>query len=101
MAYAPSRGSGMKVKVLESMTYGVPVVTTEEGVEGIEYKNGTHCWVANDDATLAEGICALLESRNERDRMRRAARSLIEERYSPVPVTTRMMRIYESIASGR
>ncbi len=35
LLYAPSRGSGMKIKVLEAMGFGVPVVTTSEGVEGI------------------------------------------------------------------
>ena len=43
----------MKVKVMESMAYGVPVVTTWEGVEGIDYENGRECWVADTDEDLA------------------------------------------------
>ncbi len=101
MAYAPSRGSGMKIKVLESMTYGVPVVTTWEGVEGIEYENGKHCWVEEDDSMLADRTCQLLENPAEREQMRLAARSLVEERYSPGPVVERMTRIYEDISAGR
>jgi glycosyltransferase involved in cell wall biosynthesis len=99
MVYAPSSGSGMKVKVMESMAYGVPVVTTWEGVEGIEYKNGEHCWVAESDEELAEKTCRLLEDRPGRQQMRLAARHLIEERYSPRPVIDKMLAIYQQVGS--
>jgi glycosyltransferase involved in cell wall biosynthesis len=101
MVYAPSRGSGMKIKVLESMAYGVPVVTTWEGVEGIEYENGTHCWVEEEDETIAARAAALLEDRPQRERMRQAARSLMEERYSPEPVMGQMLRVYDEVARER
>lgn len=97
MVYAPSRGSGMKVKVMESMAYGVPVVTTWEGVEGIDYKNGRECWVAETDGDLADKTCRLLENSGERRQMRDAARSLIEERYSPGPVVDKMMLVYQQL----
>jgi glycosyltransferase involved in cell wall biosynthesis len=100
MAYAPSRGSGTKVKVLEAMTYGVPVVTTSEGAEGIEAESGVHCWLEEDDERLAARICALLESRAARERMRLAARTLVEDRHSPKPVVDQMSAIYQSIATA-
>ena len=100
MVYAPSRGSGMKVKVMESMAYGVPVVTTWEGVEGIEYQNGQDCWVAESDEDLAARVCRLLENIAERQRMREAARSLIEQRYSPRPVVDKMMSVYQQLLAA-
>ena len=97
MVYAPSRGSGMKVKVMESMAYGVPVVTTWEGVEGIEYQNGRECWVAESDDDLAGKICRLLENSVERQQMRETARALIEECYSPRPVVDKMISVYQQL----
>jgi glycosyltransferase involved in cell wall biosynthesis len=97
MIYAPSQGSGMKVKVMESMAYGVPVVTTWEGVEGIDYQNGRDCWVAESDDELAGKVCRLLESAVERRQMRDAARSLMEERYSPRPVVDSMTVVYQEL----
>ena len=35
MVYLPSIGSGMKIKVLEAIALGVPVVTNSEGAEGL------------------------------------------------------------------
>ena len=77
MVYAPSRGSGMKVKVMEAMAYGVPVVTTWEGVEGIDYENGRDCWVAESDEDLAIKSVACWRNYGERQGMRGAARSLM------------------------
>ena len=94
MVYAPSRGSGMKVKVMESMAYGVPVVTTWEGVEGIGYQNGHECWVGETDQELADLTCRLLGNSTERQQMRLAGRNLIEERYSPRPVVDKMIAVY-------
>lgn len=97
MVYAPSRGSGMKIKVLESMAYGVPVVTTWEGVEGIDYVNGTHCWVEEEDETIAERAVLLMQDPVQRQRMSEAAKTLMEERYSPGPVMSQMLRVYEEV----
>jgi glycosyltransferase involved in cell wall biosynthesis len=97
MVYAPSRGSGMKIKVLESMAYGVPVVTTWEGVEGIEYENGVHCYVEETDDAIAARTALLLTDQAQREQMRKAARRLLEDRYSPEPVIARMLEAYEAI----
>jgi glycosyltransferase involved in cell wall biosynthesis len=99
LVYAPSRGSGMKVKVMESMAYGVPVVTTWEGVEGFEYQNGLHCWVAETNEEIAEKVCGLLENPAEREQMRVAARTLIEDRYSPRPVVDQLMSVYGQLTA--
>jgi glycosyltransferase involved in cell wall biosynthesis len=98
LAYPPGRGSGMKIKVMESMAYGVPVVTTGEGVEGMEVVSGEHALVAEDDETIAAHVCALLDDRMARLRMRDAARALLEERYTAAPVMARMLDVYDTVA---
>jgi glycosyltransferase involved in cell wall biosynthesis len=100
MAYAPRRGSGMKVKVLESMAYGVPVVTTAEGVEGIDYEDGVHCVMREDDEALATAIVDLLTDEPQRVLMAEAARALIESRYSPAPVLSQMLAAYDRVRRG-
>jgi len=100
MVYPPVRGSGMKIKILEAMAYGVPTVTTWEGVEGIHYENGVHCWVENEDERIAEKICRLLRAREERQLMRVAARQLMEQSYSPRPVVEHMVEIYHAVAAS-
>src|SRR6185295_9444092 len=60
MAYPPGRGSGMKIKVMEAMAFGVPVVTTSEGVEGLAVEPGVHAHVADDDGLIADRVVDLL-----------------------------------------
>ncbi len=101
LAYAPGRGSGMKIKVMEAMAYGVPVVTTSEGVEGMEVATGEHALVAEDDATIAAHVCALLDDRAARLQMRSAARALLERRYTAGPVMARMLDVYDHVGRER
>src|SRR6185312_16591519 len=62
LAYPLPKGSGMMVKVLEAMAYGIPVVTTTEGIEGFTTENGTHALIADDDDVFAEHVVRLLEA---------------------------------------
>jgi glycosyltransferase involved in cell wall biosynthesis len=100
LAYAPQRGSGMKIKVMEAMAYGVPVVTTTEGVEGLQVEPGRHAHVADDDATLAEMIVGVLRDRAAAARMAHEARTLILEQHNPAVVVDRIIDMYDAVAAG-
>jgi glycosyltransferase involved in cell wall biosynthesis len=97
LVYAPARGSGMKVKVLEAMAFGVPVVTTEEGVEGLPARDGVHAGVADDDAGLVERAVRLLGDPEARNRQRAAARALVEEHCGPKATLDALERVYEGM----
>lgn len=99
MAYAPLRGSGMKIKVMEAMAFGVPVVTTTEGVEGLAVEAGVHAHVADDDQAIAASIIALLRDRAAADAMRHAARALIRDHYNPRVVVDGMLDIYAEVGA--
>jgi polysaccharide biosynthesis protein PslH len=97
LVYAPGRGSGMKIKVMEAMAYGVPVVTTTEGVEGLLVEPGRHAQVADDDDTLVEMIVGLLRDRARAADMAREARALIVEHYNPRVVVDRVIDMYAEV----
>jgi glycosyltransferase involved in cell wall biosynthesis len=100
LVYAPQRGSGMKIKVMEAMAYGVPVVTTTEGIEGMQVEPGRHAHVADDDETLAEMVVGVLRDRAASARMAREARALIVEQHSPAVVVDRVIDMYQAVAAG-
>jgi polysaccharide biosynthesis protein PslH len=100
LAYAPMRGTGVKVKVLESLAYGVPVVTTGEGLEGIDGDDGVHCWVREDDDALAARVVEVLGDEGQRERMREAGRALVEARHAPGAVLDQMLGAYERASRG-
>ena len=100
MLYAPGRGSGMKIKILEALGYGVPVVTTSEGVEGLPAVDGVHGGICEDDAGLIARAVALLQDPAAQNRQRRAARELLESHCGPKPTVDAIEAIYGRMRSG-
>ena len=57
---APLRfGSGMKGKIGQALSYGVPVVTTSVGAEGMELENGRQALIADSAPVFAEAVIDL------------------------------------------
>lgn len=80
---APLRiGGGVRLKVLESMAWGKPVVATARGFEGVEADPGEHILVAANSEDFVSKTVHLLKNPDERHRVGHNARRLIEERYA-------------------
>ena len=97
LLYAPGRGSGMKVKVLEAFALGVPVVTTSEGIEGLLAEDGVQAAVCEDDAGLIQRTVVLLNDDARRSAQACAARRLVEETCSPHIGLNAVERVYQTL----
>jgi polysaccharide biosynthesis protein PslH len=75
-------GGGMRVKMIEMMSAGMPIVSTGQGAEGNEATDGEHYLRADDATAFAAAIVRLLRDRSERDRLARAGRTFVEGRYA-------------------
>ncbi len=53
-------GTGLKIKVIEALSYGLPIVCTERGVDGMISKTKNGCLVTNDPVEFANNINNLL-----------------------------------------
>ena len=76
---APIRfGAGVKVKTIQALQYGVPVVSTECGAEGIE-TSGLHPIVIADDAAgFAAALITLLTDPSEWERRQGEVMALVD-----------------------
>ena len=75
-------GGGQRLKILEAMALGTPVVSTRKGMEGLEdFTPGEHALVADEPEEFAQAVLCLLRSREQRDTIARNARRLMETRY--------------------
>ncbi len=75
-------GAGTRLKILEAMAAGTPVVTTSKGCEGIKVKNGEHLLIADSSLDFADATVKLLTDRELSDSLTGNARQLVEEKYS-------------------
>ncbi|MGN7818666.1 glycosyltransferase [Chitinophaga sp. 22536] len=56
-------GTGVKIKVVEAMLFGLPVVCNERGMDGLPDKNNCGCLVTQDPREFAGYILKLLEDK--------------------------------------
>lgn len=59
-------GSGLRIKLIEGMSYGKPIVTTSIGAEGINYTSNKELIISNDKDDFCESICNLLQNVSKR-----------------------------------
>lgn len=74
-------GSGIRVKILNAMAEGIPVVTTTIGGEGLHAIAGEHLLIADDPAGFARATLSLIDDRQMADRISHRARDLVESSY--------------------
>lgn len=104
IACAPlRRGAGVKMKVLEGMAHGLPVVTTSVGAEGIvgETHDPPPLVIADTPAQFADALIRLLEDRSARVLLGGAGRRWVEERYdSQRSITNILTDMQQACAPG-
>ncbi|HVX21555.1 MAG TPA: glycosyltransferase [Acidimicrobiales bacterium] len=84
LSVAPLRfGAGMKGKVGESLAYGVPVVTTPTGAEGIGRGRSDGLLIADDAAGLARAILQAYGDQALWEQLSAAGRDTIARHFSP------------------
>jgi glycosyltransferase involved in cell wall biosynthesis len=74
-------GSGTRLKVLEAMAAGVPVVSTPLGVKGLEVRHGEEVLIGERAAELAELAARVAADDALARRLSAAGRALVERRY--------------------
>ena len=75
-------GGGTRLKILEAMALGTPVVSTSKGAEGLAVTHGENILIADDPGDFAQAVVCLLGDESLRAKLSANGRRLVEERYS-------------------
>jgi len=75
-------GEGVKLKVLDYMAAGLPIVTTKKGAEGLDLVNGKHAIIVDDvNEEFVKAIEYLIENPKVRRKLGHNVRKLFEKKY--------------------
>lgn len=74
-------GSGTRLKILDSMSLGNPVISTRAGAAGLVAIDGKHLLLADTPTSFAEAVDRLLCEGALFDRLRTSARAFVEQQY--------------------
>ena len=90
-------GSGIRIKIIESMAMGKTVITTRVGAEGILYDEEVNLIIAENKAKMVEAIRSINENPQIAVKIGQAARKLVEETYDNRKIIARLLMFYEQI----
>lgn len=74
-------GGGVRVKILEAMAMGLPVVSTTVGCEGLEVQHGVHLLIADTPRDFAQACATVLNDKELANKLVHNARALMLEKY--------------------
>lgn len=92
---APIRlGRGMKVKILEAMASGVPIVTTSNAIKGVKVRPGKDLLVADDPLSMVNNIIKLWQDERFAQLIARNAKKVAKSNYDNKQIKT---ELYQNI----
>lgn len=86
-------GSGMRMKIIDSVNYGIPFVTTSFGVEGLDFRDSKDCFIADLPQDFLMKLYQLVDSNELQKSFVKNAQLVLNEYYS----NKKLLSIRESI----
>ncbi len=87
-------GGGIKIKILEAMARGIPIVTTAIGAEGIVNDSDGAVTIGKPDVSFADTLVTVLADPESAARRADTARRIIEQRFSWLAISEKLVRLY-------
>ncbi len=94
-------GGGTRLKILEALATGVPVVSTSLGAEGLDLRHGVDFLVADTPDALAEQTIRVLSDATLRASLAEHGRSMVTTHYRWDMIGRNLLNVYESAAGRR
>jgi glycosyltransferase involved in cell wall biosynthesis len=94
---APIRiGSGTRIKILEAMACGKPVVSTRLGCAGLEVQDGNDIFISDGPKQFAQRVLDLMGNKEERIRIGQNALNLVKDRYTWDQIGNKLEKVYQN-----
>jgi sugar transferase (PEP-CTERM/EpsH1 system associated) len=93
-------GGGSRLKILEAMAAGVPVVSTGLGAEGLAVHDDENILIADTKEEMQELLISLVDDRELQDRIVAGGRALVTDRYDWARLGASLFEIYQGLLNS-
>ncbi|MEE4260359.1 MAG: glycosyltransferase, partial [Bacteroidales bacterium] len=90
-------GSGIRIKIIESMAQARAVISTTIGAEGINYTNGENIMIADDAPAFLEAVKWLYTDPERSKEIGENARNLILQQHNNKLLIEQMVNFYQEV----
>jgi glycosyltransferase involved in cell wall biosynthesis len=94
-------GGGMRVKILDAWSWGLPVVSTSIGAEGIMTRPGENILIADDADAYASAVITILTDSKISEALSVSGRNWVERHYDWRKVYIAVDEVYRKLLAGR
>lgn len=91
-------GGGTRLKILDALSFGIPIVATSVGAEGIKVTHGKNILIADEPEDFAAQVVKLIDDGKLRGTLSREGRLLAEGVYSWSIIGKKFRNLYSSLA---
>ncbi len=93
-------GGGSRLKILEALASGLPVVSTRTGAEGLHLENGRDLTLVERPEEMARALVDCIQAPEKARRMAEQGRVLVRERYNWDVLADKLEGVWESVANA-
>jgi len=90
-------GSGIRIKIVEGMATGKPIIATTVGAEGIHYTRDKHIFIADTADEFVRCISTCIENKAMCETVGRNARDLILAEYNRDLIISKLLGFYQKV----
>jgi glycosyltransferase involved in cell wall biosynthesis len=90
-------GSGIRIKIIESMAMGKAVISTAIGAEGIDYTNGVDIIIADSKKEFVEAVIKLYNNKQKAFELGNSAKNLVYNQHNINKTTKNLEDFYRKI----
>jgi glycosyltransferase involved in cell wall biosynthesis len=94
-------GSGTRLKVVEGLAMGKPMVSTTLGCEGVDVRHEEHLLIADTAEAFAESLARLLDDPDYGEALGRAGRRKMVDEYSWAYAGELLESLYRRVVDAR
>jgi glycosyltransferase involved in cell wall biosynthesis len=93
-------GSGIRMKILEAASLGIPFVSTSVGAEGLPFEKGRDCFIADTPESFVKAIIDL-KDKSLREKFAQNANAIVKEKYSMEALRRNRLEIYDKVLNEK